>query len=99
MRSLDGSDAADEAEVLLLLFAELVKRQVNAVVDRLHVWHGLALALKVTNGYEVNVGIEVVELTESFQMRMVNGVNEGKLKETRVRQARSIVQMNDITRF
>src|SRR5690242_4017234 len=99
MRSLDGSDAADEAEVLLLLLAELVKRQVDAVVDRLNVRHGLALTLKVTDGYEVNVGIGVVKLAKALKMRMVNGVNEWSFNETRVRQAGSIVQMNDVTRF
>src|SRR5690348_12750141 len=96
MRALDGRNAAQKRQVILLSLTTLVLRNINAVMNGLQVRHGFLNPLEIADGDVMDFGEIAVELAQFRYMRMVQRGNERTVDEPRADQAGCIIDMNNI---
>ena len=94
MSSLDGGDASQKAQILLLLATQFIDRHVYSVMDGLDVRHLFHSPLEITDGNEIYFRKILIERTQPFKVRMVNCVDKTGIYETGARQPRHIVDVN-----
>src|SRR6185369_5094693 len=73
VRTLDGSDASNEAQVVLFPCLELVLRQINAMVDHTGPRHRLSRTLRLADAHVIDIGIAMVELRQTRLVRTMQG--------------------------
>src|SRR5437870_1524241 len=95
MRALDGSNTANETQVLLLMFAKAILRQLDSMMNGADARHGLLVALEFTDGNVIHIRIASIEITNGI-MGTMKRVDCRNPDESGAGQPLSCMQMDQV---
>lgn len=96
MNSLDGSDSAEKTEIPSFFGLKTVEIEIDAVMDHANSLQRFLFFLKVADGDKLHVRKTGIERGKRGHVRMVHCVNPARAAQARKRQARRIIQVNDV---